>query len=776
MKKRRKKAVGTKGRIFRRILLGCFLLGLAFVLFGAAYIFRLDAWSSFDPDKILKSDQTLILYDKDGKEYTTLSGVEDRIWVSLEEIPDFVEKAFISAEDKRFYDHIGVDFIRILGAAWEDIKEGSYVQGASTLSQMLIKQSHLTSEKKMQRKIEEAVLAYQMEQQFTKDQILEMYLNYVYFGGGYYGVEAAARGYFGVHASELTIAQGAMLAGILKGPTHYAPHIDLDASIGRRNLVLSLMQKYGYLSEEDYQKSCAETVNIVRGKTEKKRGYYVDLALSTACKTLGISMDQLLTGGYRIYTSMDSDLQQYCESLFEQENAFPANDVEGAIVVVDARTAGVAALVGGRESKVANGFNRAVDIRRQPGSMIKPILVYAPALESFGYTAASMLLDEETSFDNYKPNNFGEAYSGWVTLREAVTRSLNVPAVKVLSSMGVESGKLFAERLGIRFDDSDDGLALALGGFTYGVSPYQIAGAYACFAAGGIYKEPSVITRITDVAGNTLYEQPNKTLRVMSVENAYILTSMLESVVEEGTGHRLGELSIPLAGKTGTVGVSDGNRDAWMAAYNPEYAAAVWMGYDSATGGKALEKNVTGGTYPALMLKSIFERLYMEREAPDFTMPEGVEQCRLDKYMLENEQKAALVSALTPSESVIVEVFKKGTAPTEQSGYWTVPTPPTDLNVVPYFDGKAYITFTPENSYAIYRLYRQTQDGVSKMVGEFTGSLEQVSYHDPEAEYGVEYEYYVVPYHPTLKIDGRQVVGASSQKVQFCAEQMLELQ
>ena len=212
-----------------------------------------------------------------------------------------------------------------------------------------------------------------------------------------------------------------------------------------------------------------------------------------------------------------------------------------------------------------------------------------------------------------------------------------------------------------------------MGGFTYGVSPYQIAGAYACFAAGGIYKEPSVITRITDAAGNTLYEQPSKSLRVMSVENAYILTSMLESVVAEGTGHRLGELSIPLAGKTGTVGVSAGNRDAWMAAYNPEYAAAVWMGYDTSNGGKALDENVTGGTYPALMLKSIFERLYMEREAPDFIMPEGVEEYRIDKYMLENEHKAALVSALTPADSVVVEVFKQGTAPTEQSGYWTVP-------------------------------------------------------------------------------------------------------
>ncbi|MEL7608559.1 MAG: PBP1A family penicillin-binding protein [Bacillota bacterium] len=751
-------------------------MGLAFVLFGAAYIFRLDAWSSFDPDKILKSDQTLIVYDKDAKEYTTLSGVEDRIWVSLADIPDIVEKAFISAEDARFYDHIGVDFVRILGAAWNDIKEGSYVQGASTISQQLAKLSHLTAEKQIQRKLEEAVLAYQMEQQFTKDQILEMYLNYVYFGGGYYGVEAAARGYFGVHASDLTVAQGAMLAGILKGPSHYAPHIDLDASIARRNLVLSLMQKYGYLSEGECQKASAETVNIVHGKVEKKRGYYVDLALSSACKTLNISMDQLLTGGYRIYTAMDSDLQQYCESLFEQENAFPAKDVEGAIVVVDSRTAGVAALVGGRESKVANGFNRAVAIKRQPGSIIKPILVYAPALESFGYTAASMLLDEETSFGSYKPNNFGEDYNGWVTLREAVTRSLNVPAVKVFSSMGVESGKLFAERLGIRFDESDDGLALALGGFTYGVSPYQIAGAYACFAAGGIYKEPSVITRITDAAGNTLYEQKDKGQRVMSAENAYILTSMLESVVEEGTGHRLGELSIPLAGKTGTVGVSAGNRDAWMAAYNPEYAAAVWMGYDTSTGGKALDKSVTGGTYPALMLKSIFERLYMEREAPDFAMPEGVEEVRLDRYMLENEHKAALVSALTPADSVVVEVFKKGTAPTEQSGYWMVPTPPTDLSVVPYFDGKAYITFTPENAYAIYRLYRETQDGVSKMVEEFTGSLDQVSYHDSEAEYGIEYAYYVVPYHPTLRIDGRQVVGAASQKVRFLAEQMLQLQ
>lgn len=326
---------------------------------------------------------------------------------------------------------------------------------------------------------------------------------------------------------------------------------------------------------------------------EAPRGYYIDAALSTSADLLDVDMETLLTGGYRIYTALDPALQARCEAVFADDSFFPASDCEGAIAVQQAETGYVTAMVGGRESDVAMAFNRATRIRRQPGSVIKPIIAYAPALELCGYTAASMLLDEPTTFADYTPSNFNGKYYGWVTMREAVQRSLNVPAVKVLSEVGLGQGKAFAESLGISFDEADTSLTLALGGFTYGVSPWQLAGAYAAFASGGVYDTPTVVRCITDAQGRVLYEYEPEAKRVMREENTYILTSMLESAIEEGTGRRLGELDIPLAGKTGTVGVDSGNRDAWMAAYNPEYAACVWIGYDNASDGM-LPADATG--------------------------------------------------------------------------------------------------------------------------------------------------------------------------------------
>ncbi len=756
-------------RILKRTLLGLTLICLSFVLFGAVYVLRLDAWREFDPERILGAPQSLLIYDAEGEQVSCLSAQETRIAIPLEQVPQYVRQAFISAEDARFYEHIGVDFIRILGAAWEDIKAGGYVQGASTISQQLVKLSHLTAEKVMTRKLEEAVLAYQMEQQFSKDQILEMYLNYVYFGGGFYGIEAAARGYFGVHASELTVAQGAMLAGILKSPSRYAPHLNMEASTERRNLVLRLMEEYGYLDSAACTAAQAETVVLNNSLRQEHRGYYIDLALEQACAVLDVSMSELLTDGYRIQTAMDSELQAYCETILQDDAHFPeeAKDAQAALVVVDVDTGGVAALMGGRESTTALGYNRATRIRRQPGSVIKPIIAYAPALENYRYTTVTMLLDEPTDFNGYQPENFGQKYHGWVTLREAVSDSLNVPAVKVLSSIGVETGKRFAQEVGITFDGQDNSLALALGGFTYGVSPYQIAGAYATFASGGLYSTPSLISSITDSEGEALFTYTPEKNRVMSEANAYILNDMLQSAIKEGTGHRLGELEFALAGKTGTTGEGEGNRDAWMAAYNPEYAAAVWMGYDDSADGRTLPHAATGGTYPAMILSDIFTKLYEGKAAPAFAMPEGVLEVKLDAYTLENAHVATLASALTPSSSVVREVFAAGTEPNNMNEYWIIPSPPASFAAELNEDGLPALTFQPKESFVLYRLYREDRQGSTQMLGEWPGSNGTVYYSDTSAQAGETYTYYIIPAHPQLEIGGKQVVGPSSKRIEL---------
>ena len=680
--------------------------------------------------------------------------------MSVSELQPSTVYAFISAEDARFFEHEGVDVIRIAGAVVADIKAGSYVQGASTISQQLIKLSHLTSEKTISRKAEEAALAYEMERQYSKEDILEMYLNYVYFGGGYYGIEAAAEGYFGVHASDLTLDQSAMLAGILKSPSGYAPHINYAASINRRNNILRLMRDYGYITDDEKKQASAGRPTILHDKNEEYSGYYTDAVTKSAAALMGITVDELIRGGYSIYSAMDSDIQHYCEEMFKNGELFPAEDSEAAIVVLEPSTGMVVAMVGGRSYTGGISFNRATDIRRQPGSVIKPVIAYAPAFEYLNYTAADMILDEETTFADYTPSNYGNKYYGWVTVREAVTKSLNVPAVKTLSEVGVERAKDFAKRCGIEFDDKDDSLALALGGFTYGVSPLQIAGAYSCFASGGIYNTPTLIKKITDRNGLTVYEYRQDSRRVMSEANAYILTSMLKSVVTEGTGHRLNTLDIPIAGKTGTVGLANGNRDAWMAGYTPEYTAVVWQGYDSDRLG-LLPSSATGGTYPALMLYELFNHIYPDGRSGDFEKPESVKQYSIDAKTLKKQHKVVLANAMTPQSSRVTEYFTEETAPEDVSGYWAVPGSAQNLLAVRE-EGGVMVSFDCPDDFGMYSLWSSEAGKAEKPLMTWNGREGHIEYIDAAVKPGKGYRYRVTVKHEELLIGDEPVEGLTT--------------
>ena len=742
------------------LLLAVTAAAVLFLLCGAVKTLGMDRWVDFDVYRITGCDRTSIIYDGQSDVVTRLHGVQDRTWVSISELQPSTVYAFISAEDARFFEHEGVDVIRIAGAIVADIKAGSYVQGASTISQQLIKLSHLTSEKTISRKAEEAALAYEMERQYSKGDILEMYLNYVYFGGGYYGIEAAAEGYFGVHASDLTLDQSAMLAGILKSPSGYAPHINYAASINRRNNILRLMRDYGYITDDEKKQAAARRPTILHDKNEEYSGYYTDAVTKSAAALMGITVDELIRGGYNIYSAMDSDIQHYCEEMFKNGELFPAEDSEAAIVVLEPSTGMVVAMVGGRSYTGGISFNRATDIRRQPGSVIKPVIAYAPAFEYLNYTAADMILDEETTFADYTPSNYGNKYYGWVTVREAVTKSLNVPAVKTLSAVGVYRAKDFAKRCGIEFDDKDDSLALALGGFTYGVSPLQIAGAYSCFASGGIYNTPTLIKKITDRNGLTVYEYRQDSRRVMSEANAYILTSMLKSVVTEGTGHRLNTLDIPIAGKTGTVGLANGNRDAWMAGYTPEYTAVVWQGYDSDRLG-LLPSSATGGTYPALMLYELFNHIYPDGRSGDFEKPESVKQYSIDAKTLKKQHKAVLANAMTPQSSRITEYFTEETAPEDVSGYWAVPGSAQNLLAVRE-EGGVMVSFDCPDDFGMYTLWRSEAGKAEKPLMTWDGREGHIEYIDAAVKPGKGYRYRVTVKHEELLIGDEPVEGLTT--------------
>ena len=747
----------------RRFLLAALLLLLLPVLVASVWIFSQDAWRALDLNKILVTEETLLVTDRDGTLISRLYLNENRISIDASALPKYVTDAFLAAEDARFYTHPGFDLIRICGAALNDLKAGSYVEGASTITQQLIKLTHLSSIKTLDRKVDEAILSYRLEQVLSKQEILTCYLNRVYFGGGCYGIEAAAEGYFGVHASELTLAQSALLAGVLKSPATYAPHLRPEASVGRRGVILDLMVGYGMITEAQAAQAKQEPLNLCADRLKQRHSYAIDLALTEAAELLDCDLDTLLTSGCTVETSIDSRAQQIAETAFQNDAYFPTYDdesCEGALVLIDAKTGGVSAIVGGRDMTNALAYNRATRIRRQPGSAIKPILVYAPALEA-GYTAASMLLDEATEFGDYVPRNASGHYSGWVTMRDAVTRSLNLPAVSLFRSLGVSYCKAFAARFGIPFDVRDDSLTLALGGFTYGVSPYRLCGAYAAIANGGVYREPYIVTRITDRSGCVLFSRSPRETRVLSEGNAFILTSLLKSVAESGTARLLSSLGMELAAKTGTVGDETGNRDIWLACFNPDCAAVVWMGFDDAADGRCLPSDCGGGTYPAMLMSEVLSNLYRDRTAPVFSVPDSVCLAALDKTTLLREHAAVLATSLTPQSETVFEYFVKGSEPENYSSYWQVPEAPTDLSVS-LSDDTVTLTFTPLSAKMQYRVYRVDETGFAILLQTIEHTVFSVTLKDDVSALNGLTGYFVVPVHPSL-LDGEPFAGRASE-------------
>jgi membrane peptidoglycan carboxypeptidase len=389
-------------------------------------------------------------------------------------------------------------------------------------------------------------------------------------------------------------------------------------------------------------------------------------------------------------------------------------------------------------------------------------------MEKLGYTPATLVLDEKEDFNGYVPKNFSDNYKGWVTLREALAKSLNLPAVRVLDVLGVETGKLYASQVGIPFEKKDRGLTLALGGFTTGVSPLCLANSFTPFANGGYFSHPSCITKIENGQGEVIYERPNTKTSVLSGRTAYLITSMLESAATTGTARRVSVDGVPIAAKTGTAGAGEDNKDAWTVAYNPEYTMCCWMGFDSTDEKHCLPSDVTGGTFPSKLLQKILSAAYSDKKAPDFTKPDDIVAARIDIQSLENGSEPMLASAFTPDEQTMLEYFPEDSAPSQYTSYWAVPSPPDDLSVTTGDGGLPYVSFTPKESFIIYRIMRKDlSHGSVETIGEYAGATTMITINDFTAEYGHTYDYYVVPVHPEIEIEGERLCGPPSPNVRI---------
>ena len=540
-----------------------------------------------------KLQVTTEFYDQDG-EYAGEISNDAGTYVELADISTNIQDAVISTEDKRFYDHQGFDPIGIARAAFGYLTSGQIVGGGSTITQQLVKNAFLDNDQSLMRKLKELFLAFEIEKNYKKDEILEMYLNNAYFGNGAYGVEDASLKYFGVSASEMTVDNAAVIAGALKGPTLYNPVDDYDATVERRNTILQLMADNEFITQEEVDAAINTELVQMNNDTSSDTyayPYYFDAVINEAIDKYGLSEEAIMNGNYKIYTNLNQTYQTELEASYENTSLFPTSPsdelAQSASVVMDPATGGVMASVGGTGDYSFRGFNRATQISRSPASTIKPLLVYALALEK-GYTAQSVIPDEVQSYgtDNYTPENWNFESVGEILLWDAVAKSKNTSAVWLMNELGVNAAVSKLDDFGIPYSDADKNLSLALGSFRDGgVSPLQMASAYSAFANGGVRSEGQYITRIEDQQGNIVVEEQEPVQnQAVSEEVADEMTSILMSVYDEGgTGSTMEPEGYEIAGKTGSAesaNFSSGNKDEWDIAYTPDVVIATWFGFD----------------------------------------------------------------------------------------------------------------------------------------------------------------------------------------------------
>ncbi|MCD4714929.1 MAG: PBP1A family penicillin-binding protein [Clostridiales bacterium] len=575
----------------------------------------------------------LIVYDKNDVVISERSTVKFTA-VPIETIPEVFIDAITSVEDKRFYDHSGVDIRGIIRSLWRNTKAGEIVEGGSTITQQLSKNLFLTTEQTYSRKFKEAITALRIEGKYSKDEILELYLNQIYFGEGVWGIQNAAQMYFGKDIEAVTLEEAALLAALPKAPTIYSPYTNYDKAKERRDLILGLLFEEGTIDQDKYDRAIATDI-VLRTKdlVEASGSYpsYVDHVIDEAINTLGLSEEQVLIGGLNIYTTLDPVVQNAIEATYANDALFPESSadelIQSGAIVLDPSTGAIRGLIGYRGQYYYRGYNRATELIRQPGSSIKPLAVYGPALEN-GYNKNSEIMDEETDFNGYVPNNYDRTFHGKVTLYQALINSYNIPAVAVLNDIGIDKGIAFLESVGIPVHEDDHNLSLALGGMTNGVSPLEMAQAYSIFPNGGVMNTAHSIRKITTNDGNLLAEGITESVIVTTPEVAYAMTDMLMGVINEGTG-KGAALDRPVAGKTGTTelpaidtfeGLS-GSRDAWFVGYTPELVTAVWVGYDSLD--PSLIMQSSGGSHPASIFQSIMTLSLENIPVSSFEKPKG---------------------------------------------------------------------------------------------------------------------------------------------------------
>lgn len=602
---------------------------------------------------------TTEVYDRNGEKIANLFGNEHRYYVSYSNIPPRLIEALLAIEDTTFFEHDGVNPDAILRAIIKDVTSGKLKEGASTITQQLVKNTLLTREKKLSRKFKEVLYAIRIEQELTKEQILERYLNEIYLGHGYYGVKTAADGYFRKELKDLTLKEMAMLVGLPKAPNHYAPTKNYELNLGRANRVLGRMYELGWIDEETYEKSSKERPKVYNDTLSRNAGPYI---IDEVMRQLGDAYPDIRDGGYKIYTTIDMRLQDagYRALLNGREaiinraresgglNDNIVSQLNGALVSLDPYNGEILAMVGGYDYSISS-FNRATQAKRQPGSAFKPF-VYQVALDN-GMSPSSLIPDIPRTYtytiakgkeETWNPKNYSNEYRGMVSMREALVNSLNLATINMVDDMGFSNVVRALRGYGFS-EDLPPNLSLALG--TISLSPLDMAKYYTMFASGGRLTNPILIRQVITPKGESIQYQ-NSSREVNTAANIYLMTSMLQDVVIRGTGTGARVSGLEIAGKTGTT---NKNVDAWFIGYSPEIETVVWFGNDNNTPMRRVE---TGGRAAASVFGEFYRdilRIYPNTKRT-FNVPQGVRLYEEENTTIEQEDSNTLPESTPASE------------------------------------------------------------------------------------------------------------------------------
>lgn len=697
-KKKKNRKIGKKiFTAFLVIMLICIAAG------SGIMIAVIKSAPNLDPDIVSNMKQSGKIYDRQGNFIEDLSDIENRQVVPLSQIPKHLKDAVIAIEDERFDTHHGIDIKRIFGAILYDIKTMSRAQGASTITQQLIKNTYLTPDKTFTRKLQEMYLAVKLERMLSKDQILHAYLNDMFLGGNAYGVQAASLYYFGKPVNELTIAESALIAGLTQNPAKYWPYSKKNQEnpenyLQRQRLVLSQMKKLGKITQAEYDEAMNQKLEFKTKEAQvvTKYQWFIEPAIDQIVKdfsekfgiTESDARQKLRTGGYEIYLTIDTKVQEKAESVINDPKYYPKipesktyysiNEKDkkliqpqAAAVIMDVTNGEVRAIVGGRGEHPLRSHNRATDadVARQPGSAIKPLAVYAPALDKKVITAGSVFEDSPMPSDfvdindGWDPKNYNDRFRGLTTIRDAVKDSNNLVAVKTLKELGINTSidylrnKFHLSTIETETGTNDKNLpSLSLGGLTHGVTPLEMTAGYAVFANNGVYSEPIMYTKVADSKKNVLLEKTSNQSKAISPQAAYIMTNMLETVVKAGTGTKAKLGNMPVGGKTGT---SDNHRNGYFMGITPYYSGAIWIGHDEKKYGIS---GLVGGT-GAPMWRDIMKVAHEGLEVKQFDKPSGI---AVAEVCMDSGKAPTELCALDPRGSRIQkEIFIDGTQPVE---------------------------------------------------------------------------------------------------------------